>query len=43
MPDGGIRRGQVLEVSGDKALVQIFEGSTGLDPYATRVRFQVKD
>ncbi len=39
MPGGGIRRGQVLEVSGDKALVQIFEGSTGLDLTSTRVRF----
>ncbi len=39
MPGGEIRRGQVLEVSGDKALVQIFEGSTGLDLTATRVRF----
>ncbi|HHX86719.1 MAG TPA: V-type ATP synthase subunit B [Firmicutes bacterium] len=39
MADGEIRRGQVLEVNGDKALVQIFEGSTGLDLTATRVRF----
>ena len=28
---GDIRRGQVLEVDGDRALVQLFEGSTGLN------------
>ncbi len=39
MPGGEIRRGQVLEVNGDRALVQIFEGSTGLDLTGTRVRF----
>ncbi|MDN5331296.1 MAG: V/A-type H+/Na+-transporting ATPase subunit [Tepidanaerobacteraceae bacterium] len=36
---GEIRRGQVLEVSGDKALVQLFEGSTGLNIYDCKVRF----
>ena len=39
MPGGEIRRGQVLEVNGDKALVQIFEGSTGLNIKSARVRF----
>jgi V/A-type H+-transporting ATPase subunit B len=39
MPGGDIRRGQVLEVDGDKALVQIFEGSTGLNIKSARVRF----
>ena len=28
--DGSIRRGRVLEVNGDKALLQLFEGSQGL-------------
>ncbi|KXG77946.1 V-type sodium ATPase subunit B [Fervidicola ferrireducens] len=36
---GEIRRGQVLEVSGDKALVQLFEGSTGLNIHDCKVRF----
>lgn len=42
MPGGEIRRGQVLEVNQDKALVQIFEGSTGLDVKSARVRFMGK-
>jgi V/A-type H+-transporting ATPase subunit B len=37
--DGSIRRGKVLEVSGDKALVQMFEGTIGLDVLGGRVRF----
>ncbi|MDD5773330.1 MAG: V-type ATP synthase subunit B [bacterium] len=37
-----IRRGQVLEVSGDKALIQIFEGSTGINLTGSRVRFSGK-
>ncbi|NLP37024.1 MAG: V-type ATP synthase subunit B [Firmicutes bacterium] len=37
--DGSVRRGQVLEVDGDKALVQIFEGSSGLNLTDVRVRF----
>lgn len=36
---GEIRRGQVLEVDGDKALVQLFEGSTGLNIHDCKVRF----
>ena len=38
-PDGSLRRGRVLEVHEDKALVQLFEGATGIDIYRTRVRF----
>ncbi|MCR4425809.1 MAG: V-type ATP synthase subunit B [Firmicutes bacterium] len=34
-----IRRGRVLEASGTNALVQLFEGSAGLDLRAGRVRF----
>lgn len=36
---GERRRGRILEVNGDKALVQVFEGSTGLDISGSRVRF----
>ena len=39
LSDGSIRRGKVLEVSGDKALVQMFEGTMGLDVLGGRVRF----
>lgn len=39
MPGGDIRRGQVLEVEGDRALVQVFEGSTGLNTSMAKVRF----
>ncbi|MEW6087668.1 MAG: V-type ATP synthase subunit B [bacterium] len=37
-----VRRGQVLEVSGDKALIQIFEGSSGINLTGSRVRFTGK-
>ena len=36
---GEIRRGRVLEVSEDKALIQIFEGTQGLDISGSKVRF----
>ena len=36
---GEKKRGRVLEVDKDKALVQIFEGSTGIDVQDCRVRF----
>jgi V/A-type H+/Na+-transporting ATPase subunit B len=36
---GEKRRGQVLEVNGDKAMVQIFEGSSGINLAGTKVRF----
>jgi len=36
---GEKKRGRVLEVDKDKALVQIFEGSTGIDVKNCRVRF----
>jgi V/A-type H+-transporting ATPase subunit B len=36
---GEKKRGRVLEVNEDKALVQIFEGSTGIDVEDCRVRF----
>lgn len=39
LPSGEIRRGRVLEVDADKALVQVFEGTTGIDIPKSRVRF----
>lgn len=39
LSDGERRRGQVLEVSEDRAIVQMFEGTTGIDIAHTRVRF----
>ncbi len=37
--DGTIRAGRVLEVNGDKALVQLFEGSQGLQISTSKARF----
>ncbi len=39
MPDGEIRRGKTLEVAGDTALIQLFEGATGVDVNKCKVRF----
>lgn len=39
---GEIRRGQVLEVEGDRAVVQLFEGSSGINLEKTKVRFSGK-
>ncbi|EXJ24236.1 V-type ATP synthase subunit B [Alkalibacterium sp. AK22] len=39
---GERRRGQVLEINGDKAVVQLFEGSTGINLKDTKVRFLAK-
>ncbi|KAH9447549.1 hypothetical protein MJO28_011064 [Puccinia striiformis f. sp. tritici] len=39
LPDGTQRGGQVLEVSGKKAIVQVFEGTSGIDVRATHVEF----
>ncbi|KAK4046456.1 Vacuolar ATP synthase subunit B [Microbotryomycetes sp. JL201] len=39
LPDGTTRGGQVLEVSGRKAIVQVFEGTSGIDVNATHVEF----
>jgi V/A-type H+-transporting ATPase subunit B len=39
LADGEKRRGQVLEVSEDKAIVQMFEGTSGIDIANTKVRF----
>ncbi len=37
--NGEKRRGRVLEVNGDKATVQLFEGSAGINLQSTTVRF----
>ncbi len=37
--DGNIRMGKVLEVSTDMALVQVFEGTRGIDVFKSKVRF----
>jgi V/A-type H+-transporting ATPase subunit B len=39
LDDGSIRSGRVLEVNRDNALVQVFEGTFGIDSENTRVRF----
>ena len=39
LSSGEIRRGQVLEVTKDKAVVQVFEGTTGIDVLGTKARF----
>ncbi|MDD3705329.1 MAG: V-type ATP synthase subunit B [Clostridiaceae bacterium] len=39
MKSGELRRGKVLEVSGNTALVQLFEGSTGININEAKVRF----
>jgi hypothetical protein len=37
--DGEKRAGQVLEIAGKKAVVQVFEGTDGIDNTATHVEF----
>lgn len=39
LANGEKRRGKVLELDGDKALVQVYEGSSGIDVASTKVRF----
>ena len=39
LDDGSTRSGRVLEVDRDNALVQVFEGTSGIDSQNTRVRF----
>lgn len=38
-PDGEKRRGQVLEAAQNRAVVQVFEGTRGIDTHRTKVRF----
>ena len=37
--DGTTRRGQVLEIDGNKAVVQVFEGTSGIDNKGTTLEF----
>jgi V/A-type H+-transporting ATPase subunit B len=39
LPNGEERRGQVLDISRELAVVQVFEGTSGIDNLNTRVRF----
>jgi V-type H+-transporting ATPase subunit B len=39
LPDGTERSGQVLEARGDRAVVQVFEGTSGVDVKKTKVKF----
>ncbi|CAG8632769.1 12854_t:CDS:10, partial [Acaulospora morrowiae] len=39
LPDGSCRAGQVLEIQGKRAIVQVFEGTSGVDVKATHVEF----
>ena len=38
-PSGECRRGRVLEVRGDRVVVEVFQGTAGLSQAGTRVRF----
>ena len=38
-PTGEIRRGKFLEITSDTALLQVFEGTSGIDVSTSRVRF----
>lgn len=40
MANGEMRRGKVLEVHNDRAVIQMFEGTSGLNVSETKVRFQ---
>jgi V/A-type H+-transporting ATPase subunit B len=40
--DGSIRHGQILQVENDKVLVQVFEGTSGIDVKTSKVRFLSK-
>jgi V/A-type H+-transporting ATPase subunit B len=39
LSDGSSRRGRVLEVNGTMAMVQVFEGTSGLSPQDVKVKF----
>lgn len=40
LPSGEIRTGKILEVEEDKALIQVFEGTDGLDIKTTKIRLK---
>lgn len=37
--DGSVRKGQVLEIAGKRAVVQIFQGTSGIDNIHTHCEF----
>jgi len=39
LPNGEVRHGRILEIDHDKALVQVFEGTTGANIFKSKVRF----
>ncbi|XP_074603517.1 V-type proton ATPase subunit Vha55 [Brevipalpus obovatus] len=39
LPDGSARTGQVLDIAGSKAVVQVFEGTSGIDAKYTTCEF----
>ena len=39
LPDGTVRRGNVLDIHEDKALIQVFEGTSGIKTRKTKVKF----
>ena len=39
LPDGSVRRGKVLEVDGDRAVVQLYESAAGINLARSKVRF----
>jgi V/A-type H+-transporting ATPase subunit B len=39
LKNGDRRTGKVLEIDGGRAMIQLFEGTTGVDIYTSRVRF----
>jgi V/A-type H+-transporting ATPase subunit B len=42
LPNGDVRTGQVLDISRDLAVIQVYEGTSGIDDKETRVRFTGK-
>ncbi len=42
LPNGEVRTGQVLDISRDLAVIQVFEGTSGIDNKETRVQFTGK-
>jgi V/A-type H+-transporting ATPase subunit B len=42
LKDGSLRTGQVLEIHNDTAVIQLFEGTSGMDKENTKVIFQGK-
>jgi len=42
LDDGSVRHGQILQVENDKVLVQVFEGTDGVDVEGSTVRFLAK-